>query len=50
MDPDDPGLGPFLRARRLQAALWMLAKTLSFPEETPRALAALDDWRRNRFS
>ncbi|MBB4916954.1 aminoglycoside phosphotransferase family protein [Streptosporangium saharense] len=48
VDPDDRDLQPFLRARRLQGALWMLAKTLSFPEETPRALAALDDWRRNR--
>lgn len=48
VDPDDQDLQPFLRARRLHGALWMLAKTLSFPGETPRALAALDDWRRNR--
>ncbi|MEU9891568.1 aminoglycoside phosphotransferase family protein [Sphaerisporangium sp. NPDC051011] len=44
-DPDGAELRPFLRARRLQGALWMLAKARGFPGEAAQAGAALDRWR-----
>lgn len=47
-DPDDPGLQLFLRARRMQGALWMLAKGRAFPGEVARVVAALDQWRAGR--
>ncbi|WP_181871354.1 hypothetical protein [Sphaerisporangium album] len=46
--PDGPDLRPFLRARRLQGALWMLAKLRDFPGESARVEAALAEWREGR--
>ncbi|MFI6505743.1 aminoglycoside phosphotransferase family protein [Nonomuraea typhae] len=45
-DPDE--LGPFVAARRFQVVLWMLAKATRFPEDMPRARAALGKWRAHR--